>query len=594
MAVSSLVENMDYLSFEISINGKRMSDSYDVLSIEVSRAVNSIPSAVITLVLPGENAENKAFAASEGTLFIPGNEVTIKVGYELKTDLIFRGIIVRQGISGGRSGERNQLILHCRDKAVSMTVGKKVKAFTEQKDSDIIGAIIGQYGLDKDITETDYPYAQLLQTGTTDWDFIISRAEANGLVVYAEDGKVFASQPVSAGSAELEVTLDQDVFSYEAELDAGYQFPGVNTEGWDFASGQFVTAASSEPEVSKQGDLSGKKMADVLGVKPAALSFTGPMEADELKAMADGLLLRSRLAALRGRVVFYGNATPKLNTLIDLKGFGARFNGSALITSIRHTLREGEWRTETGFGLSPVLQHERFPQATGGHGMLPAVNGLQNAVVKQTYEDPSGENRILVTLPVLGADVWARQAGLYATNGKGSFFLPEVGDEVIVGFLNDDPRYAVLLGGVYSSKNKPPYEADEKNTYKAIVSREGLKIEINDEDKVLTIVTPEENSIVLSDKEKSIVVTDQHGNTVTMNKSGISLESGKDITVEAGGKLTLRGEQGIDISSDGDVSVKGTNVDAEGQVGASLKGGASAELSAGGQTTVKGAMVMIN
>jgi uncharacterized protein involved in type VI secretion and phage assembly len=298
---------------------------------------------------------------------------------------------------------------------------------------------------------------------------------------------------------------------------------------------------------------------------------------------------------LRGSVTFFGNASPKINTLIDLKGFGSRFNGSALISSIRHTIYEGNWRTETGFGVSPELYYEKYPQATGGHGLLPSVNGLQNGVVKQIEEDPDAEHRILITLPILGTDVWARQAGLYATKGKGSFFLPEVGDEVIVGFLNDDPRYAIILGGVYSSKNAPPYTADKDNTYKAIVSNSDLKIEINDKDKVLTISTPGGNSVVFSDKDKSIVVEDQNGNKVEMVSGGITLKSGKDITIDAGGKITLKAKQKIEVSSSGgDVALKGLNVNGDGQVGVKMKGGATAELSAGGQTTVKGAMVMIN
>lgn len=593
MPSSPLTENMGYLSLEISINGTALKDTYDLLSLEVKRSVNAIPEAVFVILLPQGEGENKTFALSETKEFIPGAKVKINLGYESKTDLLFKGMIIRHGIRGS-GGERSRLVLHCQDEAVKMTVGKKVKAFEKQKDSAIIGTIIGEYGLGKDVAATNYEYAQLLQTGMTDWDFIVSRAEANGQIAYAEDGKVFVSEPLSSGEAGLKVSYDRDVFSFEAELDAGYQLPEVKSSGWDFSTGKFVEVKSSEPKTSKQGNLPGKTLAKALHVQPAAVTFTGPMELEELQGIADGMLLRSRLAALRGQVTFFGNATPKLNTLIELEGFGARFNGSALITSIRHTVREGEWRTETGFGLSPVLHHERFPQATGGHGMLPSVNGLQNAIVKQIQEDPDGENRILVTLPVLGTEIWARQTGLYATNGKGAFFLPEAGDEVIVGFLNDDPRYAVILGGVYSSKNKPPYEADEKNTFKAIVSREDLKIEINDEDKILTISTPGENSIVLSDKDKSIVLTDQNGNTVTMDAGGITLESGKDITIKAGGKLTMTGSQGVNASSDADVSVKGLNVNAEGQVGATLKGGASAELSAGGQTVVKGAMVMIN
>jgi len=594
MPTSPLVEKMEYISVTILLEGSPLKDTYDLLSVEVKNEINTVPSAVFVILLPLGEPENNSFKISEADDLVPGKEIEIKVGYNSQTDSIFKGMVIRHGIKSGAGG-RAQLVLHCQDKAVKMTIGRKVKAFEKQTDSAILNSVVGAYGLEKEITATDYEYAQLLQTGTTDWDFAVTRAEANGMILYVDNGKVFVKKPLTSGSADLVVSYDRDVFSIEAELDAGYQFPSVTASGWDFTTGSFVEATSTEPKVNKQGNLSGKKLSEVIGAEDAAVQFTGPMEQAELKGIADGLLLRSRLSAMRGRVTFYGNATPKLNSLIELNGFGKRFNGNALISSIHHTIYEGTWRTETGFGLSPDLHHEKFPQTTDGNGVLPSVNGLQNGVVKQIEEDPDSEHRTLVTLPILGTDVWARQAGLYATNGKGSFFLPEVGDEVIVGFLNDDPRYAIILGAVYSSKNAPPYTADKENTYKAIVSKNDLKLEINDKDKVLTIATPAGNTVVLSDKDKSITLTDQHGNSVAMESAGITLKSKKDITIEAGGNLTMKATQKIDASaSGGDVTLKGLNVNGNGQVGVTMKGGATAELSAGGQTTVKGAMVMIN
>lgn len=594
MATSPLVKKMDYISIEIKVNGSLLKDTMHILSVEVNKVINGIPNAKFIVLLPLGEPENKSFELSEGKDFVPGSEVEIKVGYNSKTEMLFKGMIIRHGVKVN-AGERAQLVLHCQDKAVKMTVGKKVKAFAKQTDSAIIDAVIDDHGLSKDVASTTYEYAQLLQSGATDWDFMVTRAEANGLIAYAEGGKVFVEKPLASGSADLKVSYDNDVFDFEAEIDAGYQFPSVTASGWDFASGEFINVKSSEPTINKQGDITGKKLAEVIGAKDNAVQFTGPMESAELKGIAEGILLRSRLSALRGRVSFFGNAMPKLNTLIDLEGFGTRFNGSALISSIRHIISEGEWKTETGFGLSPEFFSEKHPEATGGHGMLPSVNGLQNGIVKQIHKDPNSEHRILITLPVLGTDIWARQAGAYATNGKGNFFFPEVGDEVIVGFLNDDPRYAIILGSVYSSKNAPPYTADEKNTIKAIVTKNELKIEMNDEDKVLTISTPGGNIFTLSDKDKSITIEDQNNNSLVMDSGGITLKSDKDITLDAGGKISLKAKQNIDAASaGGDVSLKGNNVNGDGKIGVKMKGGASAELSAGGNTTVKGAMVMIN
>lgn len=596
MATSPLVKEMDYISINILVNGKAMNDSYSLFSVEVEAAINAVPRATFTILLPWGESENKGFAISEGTEFVPGTEVEIKVGYESTADTIFKGIIIRHGLKA-KGGERPQLVLHCQDKAVKLTVGNKIKPFAEQTDSAIIGSIIDEHGLSKDVDSTPYTYPQLIQSGTTDWDFIVSRAEANGLLVYAEDGKVLVKKPLASGSPDLELSYDRDVFDFVAELDAGYQLPSVTASGWDSAKGDFVEAKAKEPASNQQGNLTGKQMAKVLDVKNPTAAFTTPLAKEELQGIADGTLLRSRLAALRGSVTFFGNAKPKLNTLIELKGFGKRFNGEALITSVRHTVRDGTWRTETSFGLSPDWHHEKHGLGAALGGLLPSVNGLQNGVVKQLLEDQDGQYRILVTIPVLGAktDVWSRLSTGYAGKGHGIFLLPEVGDEVVVGFLNDDPRYAIILGSVYSSKNAPLYTADEQHTIMALVSKNQLKIELDDGKKIMTIATPGGNSVMLSDEDKSITITDQNKNVVTMASDGITLKSPKDITLDAGGKITLKAKQNIEATSaGGDVALQGNNVNGAGKIGVKLKGGASAELSAGGQTTVKGAMVMIN
>ncbi len=593
MATSPLVENMEYVSVDVLVNGKQIKETYELLSLVTESFINAIPHATFTILLPRGEPEKETFAISESDEFRPGVEVEIKAGYASKTDTIFKGIIVRHGLKA-KGGQRAQLVLHCQDKAVKLTVGRKFKSFTEQTDSAIMGSIIGAHGLNKEIEATTYTYPQLIQSGTTDWDFIISRAEANGLLVYADAGKVFVKAPLASGTPELELSYDRDVFDFEAALDAGYQFPSVTASGWDFTSGKFVEAASTEPSINSHGDPTGKKMADVLEAKDVAIQFTGPMETEELKGIAEGTLLRSRLAAMCGRVSFYGNASPKLNTLIKLSGFGARFNGEALISSVQHTLQEGQWRTETGFGLSPDFHHQKHHTGSG-NGLLPSINGLQNGTVQQVHADPDGEHRVLVTIPVLGADIWSRLGGNYAGNGHGSFFLPEVGDEVIVGFLNDDPRFAIILGSVYSSKNAPPHTADDKNSIKAITTRSQLKLELNDDKKIVTVSTPAGNTVVLSDEDKSIVMTDEHGNKITMGSTGITIKSPKDITIDAGGNATIKAAKDIEATAiGGDVALKGVNVNGDGKVGVKMKGGATAELSAGGQTTVKGAMVMIN
>lgn len=594
MATSPLTAASSLVTFDLKINGSPIKDEYQVYSVEINQRVNEIPGAVVRILVPADDDADQPFGISEADDFVPGNEVQINLGYESKNSTVFSGIIIRHGLKMAPA-TGSELILHCQDKAVKMTVAPQVAAFQEQTDSEICGSLIENHGLVKAVSSTSYRYAQMLQSGSTDWDFLVARAEANGMIVHADAGKVFVQPPQVSGSPVLEISSDMDVFAFDAEIDAGHQLAAVTAAGWDPATAKFVDAPSTEPYVTNQGNLSGKKLSEVLATGDVAVQFTTPRAAEELQGLSDGALLRSRLAAIRGNVSFMGSALPRLNTLITLSNFGARFDGDALVSGVRHVVQEGTWRTEVTFGLPPEF-FDKKPQHPGSStGLLPVVNGLQNGLVKQIERDPDGEHRILVTLPVFGTDVWARQAGLYATRGKGSFFLPEVEDEVIVGFLNDDPRFAVILGSVYSSRNAPPYAADQENAFKAIVSKNDLKLEFNDEDRVLTLATPGKNSVVISDKEKSIVLQDQNGNRVEMNSSGITLKSAKDITIDAGGKVMLKASQHIDLSAaGGDVVLNGLNVTGNAQLGISMKGGATAELSAGAETTVKGAIVMIN
>ena len=138
------------------------------------------------------------------------------------------------------------------------------------------------------------------------------------------------------------------------------------------------------------------------------------------------------------------------------------------------------------------------------------------------------------------------------------------------------------------------YEYEAKNNTKAIVTREKMRIEFDEEKKVITISTPSKNTVQMSDDGKHIKLTDENKNEITMDKGGITLSSSKDITMKAKGNINMDATMKLSGTAKQDVSLEGLNVKVQAKIGASVKGNATAELSASGQTTVKGAMVMIN
>lgn len=589
----------EVIDLDILVGGKSINRRLQVVAVEVERDVNRLSSAMITIFLPISAESDSTFFISASKDYVPGQEIEIKAGYENGTETIFKGIIVNVGIRNHHD-QQNEMVVRCSDKAVRMTQGRKSAYYQNQKDSEIIRAILDGYGLQSEVEATTYGHPQLVKYQATDWDFLLARAEANGLLAYDEDGKMVVKKPLASGSTVLEVAFGRDVLNYDLNIEARHQIPSMTCLGWDMKTQAMVEGISSEPALNAQGNLKARDAGTGIGLGDATLATTAPLEKPELKAWADAELVHARMNYIMGSISFYGNAKPKLNTLIQLKRFGDRFNGNALISGIRHKIKAGQWTTTVHLGLPSERQNETLPavSAPPAGGLLPAVSGLQNGTVKKIDADPAGQYRILVNVPAIAPDgegIWARMANFYGTSGKGSFFMPEVGDEVALGFLNDDPRFPVILGMLYSGSNKPPYNVDAENKIKAIVTRNDLKIEFNDGDKTLTISTPAGNQFLLSDKDKSVTVKDQNGNKVELNTNGISLNSSKDIVIKASGKIDLNASTGITAkASGGDVSLNGLNVTAKADVAFSAQGTAQAELKSSGNTTVKGAMVMIN
>ncbi len=532
----------EILNTEILINGNSMDASYALVSIDITRALSSIGSAELVFAL---SFGDGTLDAGESNDFAPGSTLEIRAGYDSKNESLFKGIIVQQGLRMDKN-QSPVFMVQCSDEAIKMTIGQKSQYFQNMKDSDVIRSIIGGHSpLSSEVETTVYEHHQLIQFQSNDWDFILARAAGSELLVYTDGTKVMARKPEHDGAAVLKLGFGINVYDFDFTLDVRAQMDGMTSKTWE----------------------------------------------DETPSSA-------RMSALRGTLKIQGNTQSRLNVPVTLEGFGSRFNGDVLVTSLRHVISDGNWFTTLGFGLPSGNKSATSVSAPAAGGLFSAVHGLHNGTVRQIAQDPEGEYRILVEVPVFdqsGEGIWARLAQFYAGAGAGSFFLPEPGDEVILGFLNDDPRYPVILGMMYSSKNKPPYEPDAQNKIKGIVTRNKLSLSFDDENKVLTIQTPGGNEFTLSDQDKSIRLKDQNGHSLLMDSSGITLKSMKDLAIHAKGKIELKAGDNISAdSAGGDIRLEGKNVSAVAKVALLAQGTASAELKSAGQTTVKGAIVMIN
>ena len=586
------------IGFDILVNGSKIKDTVEVQRISIQMEVNRITSA--TLVIQDNGAigvASEPYANSEGNDFVPGNEIEMSLGYSDNTQKVFKGIILSQRLLV--KGETSQLIIECRDKAFNLTKGRFNSLFQEQKDSDAFSTIINKYGLESDIDVTSYQNPCLVQYNCTDWEYLLLRAEANNMLVGTHLNKLSIKKIDLNVAPDYEIKASQIIIDIDLTLDSQDISDSYSMSSWDSKTQQMISSSVAIDNSLGQGNLAATKLASVLENNLKDYTSASLSES-EMKACLEAEKNRAVLSKVHGTITILGTTKILAGSIIELSEFSARFNGNAFVSKVHHDLQDGEWLTKLTIGYSHKKQGVNTEvQHPGSNHLIPEIRGIHIGIVEQIEKDPTSNYRILVKVPELQgvgmeSGIWARMVFPYASASAGFFFFPEIGDEVVLSFTNNDPRFPIILGSLYSEKNKPCLEPENHNPYKAIQSKSGIHITLNDEDKIVTIETPDKNTVILDDKNKTIRLEDMNANSLVMDASGISIKSTKDIKMEAPGNIHLSAQSNVDVKATADLMMEGLSISQTAQTSFTAKGNASAELSASGQTTVKGAMVMIN
>src|ERR1043165_7020222 len=567
-------------SFRVKIDGAPLEDKYGVSALMVNRCVNKIPFA--QLILLDGDLSKQDYPASSAKTFVPGAKVEILMGFGQKEKLVFKGVITKHSIQL-LQGKPMLLTLELKDEAVKLTIGRKNKFFEEKKDSEIIEDVLA--GFKGDVDATTVTHEEMVQYFCTDWDFVLSRADVNGMLAFVEDGKVNIKKPELTKPAKIAAVFGINAYEFEAEMDARDEYKTVEASSWDDSKREVIKKKAKKPALGEEeGDPTGDKLSDVVGPDVFALQHSGQVKDVELEAWASSKLLRSRMAKIQGRVKITGYNDIKPGDMIGIDQFSKRFNGTAFVSSVMHSMSaDAAYYTDIQFGFDQEAFSRKYMDINEqpASGLLPAVSGLQVGIVKKITEDPQNDYRVFVNLPMVKAGsegVWARLASLDAGKERGTFFFPEVGDEVILGFMNDDPREPVILGMLWSKNadGKPPVEPTEENFIKGIYTKEKLKLVFDDEKKTITIETPGKNKIFIADDDDSVItLEDSNKNKIEMTKDGIAITRGKELKITATGDITM---EGVNITVSADAQFK-------------AEGSAGVEVSSSANAVLKGAIV---
>jgi uncharacterized protein involved in type VI secretion and phage assembly len=179
----------------------------------------------------------------------------------------------------------------------------------------------------------------------------------------------------------------------------------------------------------------------------------------------------------------------------------------------------------------------RLPSGLGGrwYGAFPA---LVTDIV-----DPEGLGRVKIALPwspdTAGAhyETWARLATFMAGNNRGSWFIPDVDDEVLIVFEGGDPRRPYVIGSLWNGKDSPPESMDGggKNFKKVLRSRNGVKLTMDDKDgqENFIVETPGGQKVTLKDGPGAVEIVDSNGNSIKLETGGITITASAKVTINA-------------------------------------------------------------
>lgn len=527
-----------------------------------------------------------------------GGELTVAVATESESagQVVFDGEIT--ALEAQVDQEHFVAVIRGYDRTHRLQRGTHTETYLNVTASDVVSRIAERHGLQTGrVDATSTQHGALVQWNRSDWDFLQCLAAEAGREINFSEGKLVFQTPLVASAAgsgspdtasATEIVAGRNLLRLRATVNSAAQASEVAVVSWDGRNKKEIRglapvgkAAGAQTATDPASLSSAFGSPKLTAISPSALDVD--QANDHASAIADRLA--SVATELDGETP--GNPSLRAGTPVKVSGVGAQFDGSYRLTACVHRfdLVDGyitEFRVH-GANRRDLLGLLGTPASQGGAGLVTGV--------VSNNDDPEKMGRVKVAYTWLDERVesdWSRVVCPGAGGDRGLVALPEVGDEVAVGFHHADPRRAYVLGGLFSSEEAVPEITIEGGEVPVRVwrSRDGHRVELNDRDDEIVLSADDDSvSLVLSKQDSKVTITSS-GEVVIEAERDVSFVANGGVSFEAGGQLTLKGV-GITLDADGGAfEAKGTT--------AKVEGSGTAELSGGASTTISGALVRIN
>jgi phage baseplate assembly protein gpV len=505
-----------------------------------------------------------------------GTEIEILRATSKTRTSILKGIVDTVGLDldSSSSGRPPGIIIRGYDKAHLLTREEKSRIFEEFQPSEVAARIAQEHGLMSAVDSSPMS-AYLVQSGETDWDFLIRMAERIGFDVFVVGDQLHFQ---TAGKrARPKLTWGRGLVEFQPSTTRSRQSVDVTVRGWDPISKEVVEgkgagAAGSGGQVLQVGD---RIVRTTEEAKRLAQSIADGI--DRTARAGRGLLRPGKPAIMPGATA-------------DVGGIGSTFSGPYYVDEVSHSFTAASYSTAFELGRATVSD------GSGRTGAPPDLQAGTVIGIVVDNQDPSNLARVRVCFPWLGDDInsaWARLAAPMAGAHRGVLFPPEVGDEVLVAFEHGDISAPYVVGGLWNGSDRPPIESiDPDNNVRLIRSRAGHEIRLDDNHQggSVEIATSNGHTIRLDDdKERIEIATGSAGPSILLDAASgeITMQSATNIAIESAGDLELKAA--------GDLTLEvGANLVASAGAAVSVEGSAHAELKSAGLVRVLGGLVTIN
>ncbi|MFJ1615829.1 MULTISPECIES: VgrG-related protein [unclassified Streptomyces] len=526
--------------------------------------------------------------------------------------------------------------------------GRRVASYQNMTLADICAQVAQRAGLKPGTVDVAGPVLEhIAQPNVTDWEFVRDLAEEAGAQAYVLDGQLHITRPAEAsgapdGSARadrnpLVLEMGSNLLRCRAGVSSAEQVSEVEVRGWDVKTKQpLIGRAPAGKSATLELGVSAAEVSAPFGEARFVVTDAAYGAQAQVDQAAKALAERIAGSFAELEAVIRGNPEVRAGSAVALNAVGAPFEGRYTVTSSRHVfdpLRGYEtWLTVSGqqerslFGLTGGGPGSGGSGAGAGGGSRCA--GLVSGTVTDT-QDPEGSGRVKVRFPWLSdeyASDWARTAQSGGTSG-GEAFIPEVGDEVLVGFEHGHLDRPYVLAGLYNGKDRPSQGSGGGGSSagghgsgssggagaagatgapavstadsapgdplvdptsgavnrRSVASRSGNQLELLDG------ANGPQGVRLLTGDGKLKIDLDRRGTVIVINSDGsVNIEAKQQVSIKAARGVALDGGQGaLELSGDSVTLTSRSGVRVDG-------GNGEVKLSTGGTVDVRGAQVAVN